>query len=125
MYYNLFKTRQKSSSEYSGINQIKRESDISRQPEIDDEFDMTDYCKQKLLDIIQDSLNDTIPTNTELDIILNTSITLLEKLSLILYKVAPCFPPHYEIFKMYKDGYLLFIYTKLKPFLNEDFLYFV
>jgi len=97
-------------------------SSHTRQPTVDDEFDMSEFCKYKISDIIDESLKKTIPDNSEIEFILDTSINLLNKLSIVLYKVSPCFPEHYQIFKMYKDTYLVYIYAKLKPFLNEESL---
>ena len=105
-----------------GINKIKRESDTKQQVNIDDEFDMSDYCQHKIYDIIQQKLKDAIPVNTELRTILDSSIKLLNSLTIVLNKVTPCFPKHFKIFKIHKDCYLNFIYQRIKPFLNENHL---
>ena len=47
-------------------------------------------------------------------------LKILLKNYILLTKVVSCFPPHYDIFNVYKSSYLENIQTKLKPFLNQE-----
>ena len=56
---------------------------------------------------------------TDRDPILEESLKILSDLQIINEKVAPCFPPSYQIFSLYKAKYLNSIILKIKPFLDQ------
>jgi hypothetical protein len=95
----------------------ERESTLER----DDEL-LSETLIYKIQEQIYQKFHEDFLDKTELTEILDTSIAFAEDLILVFNKVIPCFPPKYNIFQVYKDNYLKFIYVKIRPYMNEDSL---
>lgn len=59
---------------------------------------------------------------SELNEILDETVKLINDIYIVQTKVVQCFPPKYDIFSLYKITYLENVQTKLRPYLNEEYL---
>jgi exocyst complex component 3 len=90
------------------------------------ERDVDELLSDTLIDKIQEQIyekfHEEFLDKSEINEILETSISFGEDLILVFNKVVPCFPPKYNIFQVYKDNYLKFIYAKIRPYMTEESL---
>lgn len=85
-----------------------------------DEETLSETLVVKIQDFIYEKFYQTFIDKRELEEILDSTLMLVEDIVVVHTKVVPCFPPKYNIFQVYKEKYLKFIYERIKPFMNED-----
>jgi hypothetical protein len=86
------------------------------------EFDMSELLIFKIKDFIDEKFHQAFVDKSELKEILDETQTLVNDLYLVHTKVAPCFPPKYDIFNVYREKYLNNIYEKIQPFMKDNYL---
>jgi len=121
----IFKTYHSPEDKYRGINDSLmsgRKSKIrdSMMPEEEEEESLPQVLLDKIPYLIKNDFDTRFADKKDREDILNETLNLVKELHIIYTKVVPCFPPHYDIFNVYKNAYLENIQTKLKPFLNQD-----
>ena len=89
-------------------------------PEEEEEETLPQVLIDKLPFLIREDFDKRFADKKEREDILNETLNLVKELHVIYTKVVPCFPPHYDIFNIYKKSYLENIQLKLKPFLNQE-----
>ena len=121
----IFKTYHSPEDKYRGINDSLmsgRKSKIrdSMMPEEEEEESLQQVLLDKIPYLIKNYFDTRFADKKERENILNETLNLVKELHTIYTKVVPCFPPHYDIFNVYKNSYLENIQAKLKPFLNQE-----
>jgi hypothetical protein len=94
-----------------------RESNIEKDDDV-----LSELLQMHLEEQIQEKFHRSFLDKKEIGEILDMSIEFVEDLIIVYSRVQPCFPPKYKIFEFYKTNYLKHIYSKIKPYLNEDHL---
>lgn len=92
----------------------------SMMPEEEEEESLPQVLLDKIPYLIKNDFDTRFADKKERENILNETLNLVKELHTIYTKVVPCFPPHYDIFNVYKNSYLEKIQAKLKPFLNQE-----
>ena len=121
----IFKTYHSPDEKFRGINEslMNRKSkmkDTMMMPEEEEEETLPQVLIDKLPFLIREDFDKRFADKKEREDILNETLNLVKELHVIYTKVVPCFPPHYDIFNIYKKSYLENIQLKLKPFLNQE-----
>ena len=122
----IFKTYHKPDDKYEGLNRqsnIPTSSDVVRETvalyESESE-QLSEVLKSKIPLFINEDVKTRFQDKQTREEILDETLTILTDLYLIKTKVAPCFPPKYNIFELYKEKYLEHIKDKIKNFLNQE-----
>ena len=121
----IFKTYHSPDEKFRGINDSianQRKSKIreTMMPEEEEEEPLPQVLIEKLPILIKEEFEKKFADKKERDEILEETLNLVKDLHTIYTKVVPCFPPHYDIFNVYKNAYLQNIQIRLKPFLNQE-----
>ena len=119
----IFKTYHSPDEKYRGINESlmnSKQKDTMMVPEEEEEETLPQVLIDKLPFLIREDFDKRFADKKEREDILNETLNLVKELHVIYTKVVPCFPPHYDIFNIYKKSYLENIQLKLKPFLNQE-----
>ena len=118
----IFKTYHTPDEKYRGIQESARYSKMreTMMPEEEEEETLPQVLLDKLPLLIKEDFEARFNDKKEREEILNETLNLVKELHTIYTKVVPCFPPHYDIFNVYKKAYLENIQIKIKPFLNQE-----
>ena len=119
----IFKTYHSPEEKYRGINESLSERSKGRDTmmvEDEEEESLPQTLLDKLPLMIKDEFEARFADKKEREEIFNETLNIVKDLHTIYTKVVPCFPPHYDIFNVYKKAYLENIQAKLKQFLNQD-----
>ena len=122
----IFKTYHTPEEKYRGIkessmsNRKSKMRDTMMLPEEQEEETLPQVLLDKLPFLIKEEFDKKFDEKKEREETLNETLELVKELHVIYTKVVPCFPPHYDIFNVYKNAYLENIQIKLKPFLNQE-----
>ena len=121
----IFKTYHSPEEKYRGINESLMMSERSKARDtmmVEDEEE--ESLPQTLLDrlplMITEEFEKRFADKKEREEIFDETLNCVKDLHTIYTKVVPCFPPHYDIFNVYKKAYLENIQAKLKQFLNQE-----
>ena len=121
----IFKTYHSPEEKYRGINESLMMSERSKARDtmmVEDEEE--ESLPQTLLDrlplMITEEFEKRFADKKEREEIFDETLNCVKDLHTIYTKVVPCFPPHYDIFNVYKKAYLENIQSKLKQFLNQE-----
>lgn len=123
---SIFKTYHKPDEKFEGLNgnNIDTENDSPVRETValfeDDNESLTNVLKNKIPSIISNSFANRFRDKSTRDDILAETLLAVNDLYIVKTKVAPCFPPHYDIFNVYKENYLTHIKNKVKNFLDAD-----
>jgi len=86
----------------------------------ENDFDnLSEILLFKIEEYIHQKFHQAFYDKEELQDILFETINFVNDLQIVYTKVAPCFPPKYNIFNIYKNKYLEYIQDKMKPFIDE------
>ena len=88
--------------------------------EDEEEENLPQTLLDKLPLMIKEDFEARFADKKEREDIFNETLNCVKDLHTIYTKVVPCFPPHYDIFNVYKNAYLENIQAKLKLFLNQE-----
>ena len=120
----IFKSYNSPDDKFKGINDslmIERKSKMRETMMVEEE---EENLPQTLLDklpfLIKEDFNNRFAEKKEREQTLEETLNMVKELQTIYLKVVPCFPPHYDIFNVYKKAYLENIQAQLKPFLNQE-----
>lgn len=86
----------------------------------DESESLSATLQDKIPEMINENIKRRFQDKQTREEILDETLNVVNDLYLIKTKVAPCFPPKYNIFEVYKDGFLEHIKIKIKPFLNQE-----
>ena len=122
----IFKTYNEPDSKFRGINESliisERKSKMRDTLMIEEEEE--ENLPQSLLDklpyLIKEDFNKRFADKKDREETLEETLNIVNELYIIYTKVVPCFPPHYDIFNVYKKAYLENIQLILKQYLNQE-----
>ena len=121
----IFKTYHSPEEKYRGINESLMLSERNKvrdtmMAEDEEEESLPQTLLDKLPLMIKEDFEARFADKKEREDIFNETLNCVKDLHTIYTKVVPCFPPHYDIFNVYKKAYLENIQAKLKQFLNQE-----
>ena len=121
----IFKTYNSPEAKYRGINDSlmsgrKSKMRETMMPEEEEEENLSVTLLDKIPYYIKKDFDKRFTDKKEREDILNETLNIVKELHTIYTKVVPCFPPHYDIFNVYKKAYLDNIQIKIRPFLNQE-----
>ena len=121
----IFKTYHSPEEKYRGINESLMLSERNKvrdtmMAEDEEEESLPQTLLDKLPLMIKEDFDARFADKKEREDIFNETLNCVKDLHTIYTKVVPCFPPHYDIFNVYKKAYLENIQAKLKQFLNQE-----
>ena len=121
----IFKTYNSPEAKYRGINESlmsgrKSKMRETMMPEEEEEENLAVTLLDKIPYYIKKDFDKRFTDKKEREDILNETLNIVKELHTIYTKVVPCFPPHYDIFNVYKKAYLDNIQIKIRPFLNQE-----
>ena len=122
----IFKTYNEPDQKYRGINEslmIKGKKEKVRETmmvEEEEEENLPQTLLDKLPFLIKEDFNARFQAKKDREETLEETLKIVDELYIIYTKVVPCFPPHYDIFNVYKKAYLENIQLQLKQYLNQD-----
>jgi len=121
----IFKTYHSPEEKYRGINESLMLSERNKvretmMAEEEEEESLPQTLLDKLPLMIKDDFEARFADKKEREDIFNETLNCVKDLHTIYTKVVPCFPPHYDIFNVYKKAYLENIQAKIKQFLNQE-----
>ena len=120
----IFKTYHTPDEKYRGINESMSDRNNKMRETMMVEEEEEESLSQTLLDkipfLIKEDFDEKFKDKKEREDILNETLNIVKDLHTIYTKVVPCFPPHYDIFNVYKKAYLENIQIKIRPFLNQE-----
>ena len=121
----IFKTYHSPEEKYRGINESLMMSERNKvrdtmMAEDEEEESLPQTLLDKLPLMIKEDFEARFADKKEREDIFNETLNCVKDLHTIYTKVVPCFPPHYDIFNVYKKAYLENIQAKLKQFLNQE-----
>jgi hypothetical protein len=88
--------------------------------EEEEEENLPQTLLDKLPFLIKEDFNARFQAKKDREETLEETLKIVDELYIIYTKVVPCFPPHYDIFNVYKKAYLENIQLQLKQYLNQD-----
>ena len=88
--------------------------------EEEEEESLPQTLLDKLPFLIKEDFNERFKSKANREETLEETLNLVNELYDIYTKVVPCFPPHYDIFNVYKKAYLENIQQQLKQYLNQE-----
>ena len=121
----IFKTYHSPEEKYRGINESLMLSERNKvretmMAEEEEEESLPQTLLDKLPLMIKDDFEARFADKKEREDVFNETLNCVKDLHTIYTKVVPCFPPHYDIFNVYKKAYLENIQAKIKQFLNQE-----
>ena len=88
--------------------------------EEEEEESLPQTLLDKLPFLIKEDFNERFKSKSNREETLEETLNLIDELNIMYNKVVPCFPPHYDIFNVYKKAYLENIQVQLKQYLNQE-----
>ena len=121
----IFKTYNEPDSKFRGINESqiineKRSKVRDTMMEEEEEENLPQTLLDKLPFLIKEDFNARFSTKKDREETLQETLNIVNDLYIIYTKVVPCFPPHYDIFNVYKKAYLENIQLQLKQYLSQE-----
>ena len=121
----IFKLYNSPDEKFRGINEsLNLRKTKVRDTMMIEEEEEEESLPQTLLDklpyLIKEDFNARFASKKNREETLEETLKILDDLYIIYTKVVPCFPPHYDIFNVYKKAYLENIQLQIKPFLNQE-----
>ena len=121
----IFKTYNEPDSKFRGINESqiineKRSKVRDTMMEEEEEENLPQTLLDKLPFLIKEDFNARFSAKKDREETLQETLNIVNDLYIIYTKVVPCFPPHYDIFNVYKKAYLENIQLQLKQYLSQE-----
>ena len=121
----IFKLYNSPDEKFRGINDslmVSRKTKVrdTMMVEEEEEENLPQTLLDKLPFLIKEDFKERFAAKKEREETLEETLKILNELYIIYTKVVPCFPPHYDIFNVYKKAYLENIQLIIKPFLNQE-----
>ena len=120
----VFKIYNSPEEKFRGINEsLKTDKSKVRDTTMvaeEEEENLPQTLLDKLPYLIKEDFNNRFTAKNNREETLEESLKMVNELYIIYTKVVPCFPPHYDIFNVYKKAYLENIQLQLKSYLNQE-----
>ena len=120
----VFKIYNSPEEKFRGINEsLKTDKSKVRDTTMvaeEEEENLPQTLLDKLPYLIKEDFNNRFTAKNNREETLEETLKMVNELYIIYTKVVPCFPPHYDIFNVYKKAYLENIQLQLKSYLNQE-----
>ena len=120
----VFKVYNSPEEKFRGINEsLKTDKSKVRDTTMvaeEEEENLPQTLLDKLPYLIKEDFNNRFTAKNNREETLEETLKMVNELYIIYTKVVPCFPPHYDIFNVYKKAYLENIQLQLKSYLNQE-----